>query len=289
MSSTGALAYNVAWEAGRRSNWFIEGQRNAYFLVAAGVANHDETLLEDGIKALEWGFAQQQSDGSFASGDQFHSTSLFVEATARCLLLLHQSSSVPQALRARADALVPHLKAAALWLAARPDGVNKELTHRFFLVGTALRESAALTDDTQLTTVADDLVRQGLKRQTADGVFPERGGGDTQYQSFSIELATRYASVTSNAALRASLGEATRKGVDWLLTKIGRNGEIDYRQNTRTGCNDRDRTGSTKNVGYKYIPMRLVYYVTFWGDDRGLTDIATAVTNYAKSFTLNCG
>jgi len=36
-----------------------------------------------GWRELDWGLAQQQSDGGFSSKDPFHSTSFFVEALAR--------------------------------------------------------------------------------------------------------------------------------------------------------------------------------------------------------------
>jgi hypothetical protein len=82
---------NRAWDKSRSGEWFIEEQRYGFDAVGAGLAWGRKDLIERGLKIFNWGFAQQQADGSFHCPDAFHSTSFFIEATARTALLLQAS------------------------------------------------------------------------------------------------------------------------------------------------------------------------------------------------------
>jgi len=289
MGASGALGSNNSVRSGAHDNWFVEPQRRGYELVAAGVAADDERFVELGLRALEWAFARQDPDGSFASA--FHSTSIFLAAAARSVLLLQQAK-VSDGIRRRAQALIPRMHKAASWLAepARlQSGVNRVFTHRFFLVATALQEVAVLTGDEHLAAAATPLVLEGLSRQRSDGVFPERDGPDTTYHSLSIELITRYAVLIKDSELRRTLRGSAKRAVDWLVERVGPDGTILHDQNTRTGrCDQRNRGGKPKNVGYKRMPLQLSYYGSFWGDMDTVHRVVDSVAARGPRFALDC-
>ena len=62
--------------------WIEERRRGAEWIVR-GYAESRPDWMALGWRELDWGLAQQQSDGGFSSKDPFHSTSFFVEALAR--------------------------------------------------------------------------------------------------------------------------------------------------------------------------------------------------------------
>src|SRR5581483_10994811 len=90
-AESGAASSNVEAERDASDKWFIESQRSGGDLVEAGLLCDDEKLTALGWKILDWGFARQSDDGGFAgTGDPFHSTSFFVEASARAVLITQQ-------------------------------------------------------------------------------------------------------------------------------------------------------------------------------------------------------
>jgi hypothetical protein len=83
-------------------------------------------FLANGENIFNWGFSKQTTDGGFnnctsctpptqGTGDAFHSTLMFVEAVARCLILMQQS---PNAATHQSDInqIVTKLVRAASWL-----------------------------------------------------------------------------------------------------------------------------------------------------------------------------
>src|SRR6185437_12231422 len=107
----------------------------------------------------------------------FHSTSLFVEAAARGLLLLKQYNATAYADTLAAD--TPKTRAAARWLtqpeiAEKGRKNNRPYTHRRWIVAAALGQAAALTGDSRLAEAAADYAREGLALQTPAGINPEK-------------------------------------------------------------------------------------------------------------------
>ena len=90
--SDGAIGASGRWEEGKTDKWYIETQRYGGDLVQAGVGLDDKNLINQGLKVMDWGFSKQASrTAPFpGTGDPFHSASLFIEASARALLLLKQ-------------------------------------------------------------------------------------------------------------------------------------------------------------------------------------------------------
>lgn len=267
----GAVSVNEDWQRGRRPTWFIEQQRYGADLVQAGLVLKDRPLVEEGWKILAWGFARQGPDGGFpGTGDPFHSTSLFVEAAARALLLQRQSGNEHAAIGA--SQYQSKVAAAAHWLlrqdvAARGRKNNRPYAHRRWLLAAALGETAALTGDHQMALAAADYAREGLALQTPQGVNPEKGGADANYQAFGILLAARYYTVCPDATLRAEIKNRIDRGLRWELTRLDANGNISLEGNSRTG-KETGRSGRPKTIDYKSLLQAFVFGAAITRDAR---------------------
>jgi hypothetical protein len=143
ISSSGAKGENIRWENGQSTRWYIEEQRYGEERIAGGIIQNNLEAIESGFKMFDWGFARQAADGSFmGTSDAFHSTSFFVQAVARSLLLIQQSP-LSNKYKSKVNYYIPLLHRAAKWMASPSiwsAGIAKNVpyTHRRYLVASAL-------------------------------------------------------------------------------------------------------------------------------------------------------
>jgi hypothetical protein len=127
-----------------------------------------------GWKQLDWGLAQQKSDGGFDSKDPFHSTSFFVEALARACLIDPDGASANR---------IDGLRQSANWLMsadATKKGIpnNQPYTHRRYILAAGFGQSAIVTQNNEFKLMAQHWAENGLDLQRDDGTNPEKGGYD---------------------------------------------------------------------------------------------------------------
>lgn len=269
VAASGAVSVNAAWERGEGTQWFIEQQRYCADLVQAGVARKDDDLIKQGLRIMDWGFKHQGEDGSFpGTGDPFHSTSFFVEAAARSLLLLKQYDSAKYAETIQINA--PKVTTAALWLThpeveGRGKKNNAPYTHRRWILAAALGQAGALTNNSLLKEKAAEYAREGLSLQREDGVNPEKEGADVSYQAVGLLFAGRYYLTCEDTDLKARVRQDIRHGLEWESTKIGNDGTVDVEGSTRTAI-EQGRTGKTKHVDFKNLVQSLVLGAAITGE-----------------------
>lgn len=271
MTRSAAVSLNQEWEKDRSKAWYVELQREGARWVEAGMARGDATCVDWGLRQLAWGFAQMQSDGSFTCKDPFHSASFLVESTARSLLLL-RASSEEKALPPAARDLMPRLLICARWLASpvhEKTLVKQRIyTHRRFLLGAALAQTASLHDDEALRRRARDLVSDGLSLQRDDGAFPEKGGHDSSYHAVALIYLQRYLLQNPPGPWREQCDRAAQRGVRWLGSRIDETGRVDVAGNTRTGLQqETGRTGAIKQVNFPEVAQALILHAYRTHDD----------------------
>lgn len=253
VSSSGAVDVNALWEAGKSSIWYIEEQRKGDDFICEGIRCENDSLIQQGLKIYDWGFARQAADGSFAgTGDTFHSTSLFVEAAARSTLLLKQYKPVTYTrdYSSVVSSYTSKLKSACNWLtkldiAAKGQEFNEPYTHRRYLLAAALGQAAKLSGSSTHAAAAASYANSGLALQWSNGVNPEMGGYDVEYQCAGIRYAASYYNVCSDATLRSRLYEMISKGLAWEAARINVDGILDSTGSTRIGV-EKNRDGSVK-------------------------------------------
>jgi hypothetical protein len=270
---SGAVGLNGKWEKDHSQPWFVELQRAGEQDVYAGLALQSQGLISWGLKQLQWGFDQQQSDGSFDCKDRFHSTSFLVEAAAHSLLLI-EASAWKEIFVEEIAKMKPMLHKAALWMIQPANSKLRDqgqiiYTHRRFLVAAALGQTALLCADDALMQAANEYMRDGMQRQRNDGVFPEKGGHDSSYHAVSLIYAQRCCVVFGKDPLAAELRISINKGMLWLLTRIDPNGIVTVEGNTRTGIGqEKGRSGDLKKVNRPEVARALLYYAYFFKEPK---------------------
>jgi len=267
----GAMGANTKYEQGSADKWFIEGQRYGADLIQSGVAMNDRKMIAGGIRALDWGFQRQGADGSFpGTGDPYHSTSLFVEAAARGLLLLTDYDAAAYRDTIKRD--TPKVRAAANWL-TQPDIEDKgrrnarPYTHRRWVLASALSQSSVLTGDDGLMRSARDFAEDGLRLQQADGVNPEHGGSDTSYQAYGVLQAERYLIADPGGPLQGRVKGMITRALDWEVAHISDWGDVDESEDSRTGV-EIARNGKVKKLDYVSLQQALTIGSSLTGDAR---------------------
>ena len=176
----GAVGVNAAWEAGKSAQWFIEEQRCGADYIDLGLKREDPNLINQGISIFHWGWTHQAPDGSFpGTGDPFHSVSLFIEAAARATIeLKNHKFAFPMAGQAAIYNVVAsniqRIKLSAAWLtrsdiAKQGQQYDSPYTHRRYILGAALSETAYLTGDAGAASAADNYIANGLSLQLGAG------------------------------------------------------------------------------------------------------------------------
>ena len=270
-ASNGAMGQNEKWERGEAPQWFIEGQRWGAEMIQAGIVLNNEPLVQQGGTVFGWGFSKQSRDGGFAeTGDPFHSVSLFVEGAARALLLMKESGDPKHARTVKKYA--PAMHAAALWLiqpeiAARGREHDAPYTHRRFILAAAMGQTAAVTDDAALAQAAAAYARDGVRLQQSNGVNPEKGGFDVNYQMVGVLMAGRYYAVCSNTELRAQVRAMIQRAGEFEMTKMDSQGLLSTAGSTRMG-HEPGRSGKIKTVAYKEVLQAFVFAAQITGDKR---------------------
>ena len=270
----GAISVNEQWEKKNSTDWFIELQRYGCDDITAAIYANRSNLLANGQKIFDWGFSQQTVDGGFngcsnctppikSTGDPFHSVSLFVEAVARCLILMRQSpNSVTY--QSYFNQTVPKLIRAVNWLlepAVLAKGIANDMpyTHRRYILASVLGQTALLTSNASLQqrfySYAATFAENGLARQNSTGFNPEKDGYDSSYNAVGLYHACNYFVVCPNATLQQRLTQMLSKSFAWQMTRMYANGSANLNGNTRvTGDNKTDekgRGGTFKNYDYK--------------------------------------
>ena len=263
-------APNIVWDQGGRigTNWHIDEQHWGDDVVCAGIARKNVTTINRGLLMFAWGFAQQQSDGSFRCGDAFHSTAFFVEAVAHsCLMLEHSPFSAAYAQQIKA--LKSQVLKSARWMiepsvAAAAAITDAPFTHRRYLNAAALGETGILCGVPSLVRASKPFVTQGESEQWSNGVNPEKKGSDSSYQALGLKYASRYYQILDQSQ---ALFAVFVSGEAWETGMVLPNGAVNIVGNTRTGsCQERDHLGNCKGVSYDSVYESFYSWYLISGD-----------------------
>ena len=282
---SGAMGVNRGWEAAARKNgdWFIEEQRFADTVIGAGVNRNRDDLINAGMLALEWGFAQQSGDGSFPCKDNYLGASYFVAATAHSIWLL-ESTGYARNYVQRIDKIRPKLERAALWLAdanrtKAASAQYDKYSSRYLLTGYALGVTARVTGDPALALAGEELVRTGLSKLHPPGYFPEATGFDVSFQAEALVYVLRYYDHAATADMRRDMEPQIRRALGWLESRVASNGVVQATGNTRSGsAKERDRTGQFRRVSAVAVSRAFGLARAVLGDNK-YDGLARAVAN----------
>ena len=246
-ATTGASGHNVAWEKQTPGAVpYIEQQRYASDLIQAGIALHDQALINQGTKGLAFAFDKMiDANGQPASDDPIHSFGLFAESAAKAMLLLRLSGNEPKFV----SHYLPKLALGVTWWLA-PDQQNKfrpqteKFTHRAWYAAELLATMPELTGDNKYAKLSDHFARVALSEHH-DGINPERGGFDVNYQMVGTVFAERFYCLTKSASLRDQTKEMIAHSLNFEAKYILPDGTIDTTGSAREG-HELTRSGKVK-------------------------------------------
>jgi len=247
-TSDGAAGANLA---GYR--WIEEQRQGAEWIIRGQVEGRAEwTTL--GWTQLDWGLARQNGDGGYDCDDAFHSSSLFMEALARALVLDPENAN---------GARTTSLARMAVWMTrpevdARGRAGNAPYTHRRYILAAAFGQAGHVLGDPRLMDRAERWAREGLDLRRTDGANPEKGGFDVGYQLVGVLMALRYLPVCLSGSLRAALRGMIRDAVALELRMQRQDGSFDPTDSTRIG-HERNRAGQLKAVNVAEAIQALVF------------------------------
>ena len=275
VAKSGAMGVNRGWEASARKSgdWFIEEQRFADTVIGAGVNRNRGDLIDAGLTALEWGFAQQSPDGSFPCKDNYLGASYFVAATAHSIWLL-ETTGYARNFASRIEAIRSRLERAALWLADSGHTKAAATEHdkyssRYLLSGYALGAAARVVANPALALAGENMVRSGLARLHPSGYFPEAAGFDVSFQAEALVYLLRYYDHAATAEMRREIEAPARRALAWLESRVAANGIVQAAGNTRSGsARERDRTGQFRRVSAVAVSRAFGLARAVLGDDK---------------------
>lgn len=229
VSTDGAAGCNIAYDQGTSTSWEIGVQESGADWITAGVACNNPTYVQQGIAVLNWGFAQQSTNGSFGtSGDLCFGTVQFIEAAARSTLLLQSFNATKyastianyQTMIASADAWLTGVEAHRV-ASAMSQSVADE-----YGAAACLAESSAVTGNTALLADAEPYAEAGLSMQLPSGENPEAGAADPNWQGIGVQYAEWYYPYCTDPVVQPELSDMIADALQWEMGYVTVNGEI---------------------------------------------------------------
>lgn len=242
-------------------------QRGATLKLAVVAAHGDAARAADCWRAIDVTFARQREEGHF--GDPPSSVAFWLCELCRSLLVVQQSPLAGE-YREKIAALLPKIQRAARWLATQQETLNREDGHtpnRLFFNACAFGFAGMLLDDQELVGTGREFLARGMKLyRDEDGVFLERGGGDSSYQAVCLLRLQEWVTHFPDGRVAAAID----KGVKWELGKIGPDGSISTEDNTRVRPGGEKFMGNEKAVNVGEVCLALLYYHARTGDAAAL-------------------
>ena len=248
----------------------IKGRGGCRYLAAAAVLN-DKVRADDAWKSVEAMFATQVADGGFEGGGEpgdaavtvfairVENAYFFLQELGRAILVVQASPMEPY-FRERFAELRPKMRRACDFILKGYPTIVFKVGHtpnRLLIAAKAFGLCGIVLDDEKMKTCSSQLVKAALDRRDKEGVFTERGGRDSSYNAVAILMAQHLSLYLPNAELEAAMKPA----MDWQRTRIKPTGEVEVKDNTRTGVGKEPGVdGVPKSVNYNEVAQTLWYY-----------------------------
>jgi hypothetical protein len=295
--------------------WSMGQQTYTADLVELGVHQRDRSLIDKGAAGVDWAVAvpiddagvhilHRECDGKTAPDyGATHHTTQWLESMGRAVYLLAASEYAGD-FRRKIDSYIDRIEVIAdrlvapsnwqQWEDAIKDENGHDFTHRTFMMAAALGLASTLTDDkndaAKWSEVAARIAQRGIENQTENGVNPERGGYDVQYQMYGVRLAeTYYSTLSPDSGVKPELEESIDRAIEWMTGRIDkRTGQINIGDSTRICAETNWWSGKKAEVLYAAETIRAFL---LWGQvqsDTGLIDDAILLDRGEKQFGNEC-
>ncbi len=281
MGRRGQMGNNLPGEGG--GGFHLADQQLGDLYVRAGLAYGKPRFIKRGLRAFDYAFARQRSDGSLPE-EQTEGYAFFVEAVAHSALLLQKSryrARFKGKLRAHRHKVERAARQMITPLAFGAfKGRNPSYSHTGYSVGTALTLTGKLVHNGAFQRYGRSAIKASLDNQRRGGVNPELGGYDVRYQAVGLVYAERFQVYFPGGRLKRRVEAMTRRGLRWMERRVDRDGYIHWRGSTRA-CRERSGDGDLKTPGYPHAVRAFAYWGALKGRD-GYIDEARHLNRYSN-------
>jgi hypothetical protein len=241
-----------------------EYQRGGMDTLLAGIILRDTSLIDEGFRVANITFMKQMAGGGF--GDKAPTGAAFwVTACARSFLALKESEYWPE-YQTQTENYYSALGLASTFLVNNVDKLiahDKGTPNRLLIDADALFLTAKLLG-ADPPSEADKLRDLGLALFDKDsGAFQENEGGDSSYQAVNLQMLMYYVTYYPSSDIDSII----QQGLDWELSKVNADGEIDVKGNSRTGVGKEVYFGKEKEVNTREVCLMFAYAGALYHND----------------------
>jgi hypothetical protein len=250
----------------------VANQRDALWLVWRGLAERNPGMLDDAVRAMQYGFGKQTPQGYFANGLGVAPTTavgvdaFFLQGYLRIERLIGDSEFAT-IFATRFAEMNRGLSPALRWLRSNRDELHRQdrnATNRLFFDAIAFALGGQTAGDPDAMREGEAFAALGLANQRADGTYNEHGGFDSSYQG--VSLLNLAGLLMHSPTLESQIASSLRSGAEWELGRIPGSGEIIADGNSRTGVG----LEGDKEINYYEVAMAMLYAGHILVDSRHL-------------------
>ncbi|MBI4650967.1 hypothetical protein HY745_06740 [Candidatus Desantisbacteria bacterium] len=288
----GAIGINALYEQGKSAKKNIATQENLYIFIAKGIVDMNPKLIDDGLKALEYGLMHQLRDGEYRDSSWLE-TEKFIFSSIHALLLLKNSQFGSQYSQ-KIQVLLPRISSSLVYMK------NKFYLKIFFNVSSGESFSSSvlastavcfklweiLAGDNSMQLKSDELIIILVNNQRKDGVLPEGKDYDSYYQADTLLKLMIYYLYSDDSVLNNKISDSLTKGWAWQISRIKNDGSVNMLGNSLTGIRFSRNGFQYQGIDYYNISSAL----TYWGHittDETVFPLARKVFTYGKISCIN--
>lgn len=281
ITTSGAVGANVS------AYHDVSAQRSAIWTMELGLAQNSSSDIAAAIKAMQYGFGEEQANGSFYNADatnnsaNIESDAFFLQSFVQIYLGV-KNSPFWSTYGSQLQALLPKFSTAMSYLQTQASALSTadaSAANRLFFDAIAFELGGQILNNASLIQTGDNFVSQGLATQTAAGYYTEHGGYDSSYNGTSMLNVEVLMTYSSDSAQVTQLSASLAKAAAWEESRIAATGQVSVVGNTRTDGQETDPGGQPKGVNYPEVATALLYAGTIL-NSAAATSAGTHVADY---------
>lgn len=265
-------------------------QRDAIWLAKRAVVENNEKLAEHVIKAIDYAFQRQSTQGYFKNGlgvsskKAINADAFFLSSFAQ-IYYIFENSTFKDKYFERINRHKPSLMRSLIWLKNNQDELyrqDKKTANRLLFDALAFMLNGQILEQQQFIDVGTNFLNRALLLQRSDGTFNEHGGYDSSYQAVSILNLAQLWIYTDDDQLRSRIYPHLVRAVEWQKSRIDHSGKVLVAGNSRTGLGQEKFFGKVKNVNYAEVAMSFYYWSYISGEIES-AQIADTIVEFISS------
>lgn len=293
---------NEDWQAGTRTDYYIEAQRIGYQVVLGGLAGGNLAMVDRGLRAIEWGYRPDvlgptndwsaNRDFDVILAHAAHPRTMFGAASVETVLaIMDDPRMMDGVIYGRSYVVWDAIEQAARAYVNSGDAATFRTqcanSSQLVFQATWMQGVYCLTDDATFRVEAKETVRAMMALQRPDGAFGEKlqadgqRGFDTSYCVQTLRELVAYEEMlpgSGEGSWRTQVRDYITRGANWLLGRIRPDGSIDTTGNSRTAADGAPQLGDhAKGWEIDQTAITLAQYAVAFGRWEELAPVITAV------------